>query len=848
MAETVGAVASAAGLISLSMQLVESSQKLKKLYKASRDAPSTIADLCFELETMSLSLRQLESHRNADILGDELLGRCVVTCTRMVAKIGEAVGKIERLIKKSSIAGRVYMAFKEPEIDKLLGEMEQAKSSMSFAYMSFCHSWSVRESMNHAAMNIAQNAVLSAQSTRLQNLEHSIQKGHTTIIARLDETTVRRSIPASGVFPLAHVSRATPSNRASDYRGKRSDRKLRVSLPRWLVDCVWEFGIRTSETGWEFRIHPINLRSTDDFLYEVVKSGNVPAVRKLLESRELSTHDHFSANGVGRDRNMLEIAAARGHVKLCEFLLGMSPAFREDTIMNCALEAFLESSLSRLGNEKPRVMSDALYHLFIDGYGMAIETVRATNTFCWGEENVLSNMLLSEQSARDILASQLIPFNGLSFDRRFAIAMGSKGWPAHMFLEFLRSDNPMQLATQRDARGRTALHWAAEHFGYWATTRWARDVSDDNESSMNSCAKLMIELLALGADFHALSAELETPFARALHHAEFEEVGHMLQGWAEVITVSGLSLHEYVEIENAVQQPSHSRCSNNTRPYGKAFETDLWQLTVSGTSKLSIQLFGRRSIEIWDYHPPPGTWQASPPVLPTMIWHPKVTEEPETVPFWRNERSIEIRSVPYDPELEDPIQQSSFSRANLNWLWSDIFRWTSQDDTGRCFTAFQPKCVGDDKSFLRKRHRRAASAPPPRIHPMEHPSYEFVDVLACHFSTATVHKCLFDGRWKKHHDSLRRSERLRRYCMHGSCQSPTDLNIAAETHLYDGSKRDRHFDWEVALSGDLGNPDIALRYADRFRPELRPILEANFENKRRWVELDDIQEDPANGT
>jgi hypothetical protein len=64
MAEVFGAVASGVGLVSLALQLVDSAQKLKKLYNTTRDAPTTVADLCFELETMSLSLRQLNSHRN----------------------------------------------------------------------------------------------------------------------------------------------------------------------------------------------------------------------------------------------------------------------------------------------------------------------------------------------------------------------------------------------------------------------------------------------------------------------------------------------------------------------------------------------------------------------------------------------------------------------------------------------------------------------------------------------------------------------------------------------------------------------------------------------------------------
>jgi hypothetical protein len=138
MAEIFAAVASGAGLLSLAIQLLESSRKLKDFYNASKDVPQTVADLSFELETMSLSLRQLETHRRADILDDQLLGRCVITCTRMTVKVEAAVAKMDHLLKRFRGVGMVYTAFKEPEMRKLLEELEYAKSSMLFAYMSYC--------------------------------------------------------------------------------------------------------------------------------------------------------------------------------------------------------------------------------------------------------------------------------------------------------------------------------------------------------------------------------------------------------------------------------------------------------------------------------------------------------------------------------------------------------------------------------------------------------------------------------------------------------------------------------------------------------------------------------------
>jgi hypothetical protein len=137
MAEIFGAVASGAGLVSLSMQLLESAQKLKGFYDSAKDAPETLWRLYYDLETMALTLRQVEHDRQNDIVGNELIRRCMMTCERAVMSIKKMVNKVDRIIHKARFLGRVYMGFKEPEVKRLLQEMEYAKSSMSLAYMTY---------------------------------------------------------------------------------------------------------------------------------------------------------------------------------------------------------------------------------------------------------------------------------------------------------------------------------------------------------------------------------------------------------------------------------------------------------------------------------------------------------------------------------------------------------------------------------------------------------------------------------------------------------------------------------------------------------------------------------------
>ena len=138
MAEIFGAVASGAGLVSLSMQLLESAQKLKGFCDLCRDAPETVMQLYFDMETMALALRQFEQYRQNDVSGSELLARCIIACDQAVVKIRTAVDKLGRLLRKARLAGRIYVAFKEPEVSRLLEDLERAKGSMLLAYTSYC--------------------------------------------------------------------------------------------------------------------------------------------------------------------------------------------------------------------------------------------------------------------------------------------------------------------------------------------------------------------------------------------------------------------------------------------------------------------------------------------------------------------------------------------------------------------------------------------------------------------------------------------------------------------------------------------------------------------------------------
>lgn len=134
--------------------------------------------------------------------------------------------------------------------------------------------------------------MLASHNARLQELERSVQGGNAAILARLDHPSYISNTSSPPNLQVKDTQKVVTTGRAD----RKPLRRFRISLPAWLVQRAWEFGVRKSENGWEFRIHPVTLRPNDSFAFQVVKSGSVSGVRKLLASGELSLHDQFSSH------------------------------------------------------------------------------------------------------------------------------------------------------------------------------------------------------------------------------------------------------------------------------------------------------------------------------------------------------------------------------------------------------------------------------------------------------------------------------------------------------------------------------------------------------------------------
>lgn len=80
----------------------------------------------------------------------------------------------------------------------------------------------------------------------------------------------------------------------TESRRHKHDRsyRVRVSLPRWFVNCVWELGVHEADGVWTTLFLPVNVRPHGAVVFDYVEAGDVDAVRDLLDSDRLSLRDH----------------------------------------------------------------------------------------------------------------------------------------------------------------------------------------------------------------------------------------------------------------------------------------------------------------------------------------------------------------------------------------------------------------------------------------------------------------------------------------------------------------------------------------------------------------------------
>lgn len=491
-----------------------------------------------------------------------------------------------------------------------------------------------------------------------------------------------------------------------------------------------------------------------------------------------------------------------------------------------------------------------MYRLFIGTYGLEVDLDsqgvhqhRTAPAPLNSEQSVGDNELLTKASLQAITGSQTLPIALRPFKERFDFAVNTRHWSASLFTDMVNADTTEQLALHRDGRGKTALHWTAERFGYWLRWSVMREIVERNFGSaehISDCLRdhssMLIDLLEAGANISAATSSCETPLACMLqmlmsfqcvtymYEKEEEEVWELqkqtilnsaIRQWGVIIANSGRSLQEYVSSETRSQ-----RCLANKGhryPWLKGSTFGVEGLYLLDDSSLGMRIWHETKIQTWKLRLPPGTWPPKKHMLDTICWEPSSHERH----LWRPHDVHVLPSPSYDFRSQDLSDQGSLGGRSTHDHAKKLLLST-QDDHGpiadllrRFLLNLEQQCMQDEKSQWQSAAQQGSFMSP---YPIS--NHEQEDVLrlkgpdgvtgfgyGIHWFES-IHRCLIDNKWKVISE-WRISEDLydrHKQCMDGACEENHPHWIWSDF-------------WVVRLLEDKDTIDVAKRFISRFWPK-----------------------------
>jgi hypothetical protein len=470
---------------------------------------------------------------------------------------------------------------------------------------------------------------------------------------------------------------------------------------------------------------------------------------------------------------------------------------------------------------------EAAYDLFVTEIGLSTDLGDYANLHFPHDQMQALN--LTESSFRIMLANQPAPFAVLPFAQRFSTAINAICWPANAFSTLLLRPDPIDTVARAGKDGKTALHWAAAHFGEWLR-RCACPASwpHDPRKRAESYGSLACKLLRKGSDVHALwsipvseSGEIHSleidpfiTFLRGSRPASLdqcetpwtrESLLSAVKQWGQMLVAGGSSLPEYVVAENHFLSATHYIDASPNPGYGTwTFIPTKLAMLEDGT--LSAYVIDVVNLLTWRAEPVhvPGAWPVVPLSSSTIIWRPGYEDFQDGFQ-WSITASLELVSDPYEVRSLG-IQARSSDLVD----WGSVARHhvfsKTQDDHGKLANIISRETRFCRDYSQKQNHRRAASLPPfptnTRLD-LRYGSSWSTDHLF-HTGTYALHKCGSDLRWST------------------SSGRTTSLRQCMQNHQRDRERptpRGGPQGWEHDLLFNEDHVRVARRFAERLRPE-----------------------------
>ena len=295
-----GVVAGGAGLASLSIQLGESAIKLKRLYHSMRNAPETLIEIADDIELMSLSLNNLECHRQSESHRADLLDRCIANCRSHTTKIILLTEKISQKIDKASLTGRLYASMRERDLERLLDDLARARSALHLAVDLYHRAEEERRRLIREADAAIREDRMATCLVALQVLQENqavMMRTHEPLVQypRLQEIREIDDGSEDGEDCEELVTHDRQYRGPSTYRRREIQDtpafRFRMKLPNLFSSRVWEIARVAAEQGFDLQFRTYNVRPSHSPIFQCCRRGDLEGVERLIRNGEASLLD-----------------------------------------------------------------------------------------------------------------------------------------------------------------------------------------------------------------------------------------------------------------------------------------------------------------------------------------------------------------------------------------------------------------------------------------------------------------------------------------------------------------------------------------------------------------------------
>ncbi|KAF2176130.1 hypothetical protein K469DRAFT_608169, partial [Zopfia rhizophila CBS 207.26] len=336
-------------VVSVSVQLAESFMKLYRFWASVRDAPDEVRLVLDDLLYLSAVLNDVPPGQNSSV--DRGLEWCKrkkcssSPCNTLVPHSGTsntAVGLPESPPSyELSVDGQPqhYIRPEEPQLvsdisveniqasmeNELKTAVEGYFQSGKFAQMmnntiqraievkSTYHGRYIETTVSHRNPSDSDSGTEDGQFRKPANSEHRISR------TRICHSTSARGTLFGNVWLRTSTLKVDDSDVTGG--GKCEIISSIIFYPAQWVNKIglgygMEANLTTSSSGWGFNVSPIRAVPDDSLIFDFCKTGNLPAVRRLIARGDASVRDTSS-----KGWTPLHFAAEAADPELCEFLI-----------------------------------------------------------------------------------------------------------------------------------------------------------------------------------------------------------------------------------------------------------------------------------------------------------------------------------------------------------------------------------------------------------------------------------------------------------------------------------------------------------------------------------------------